>query len=549
MSSPLRVLLVEDSDDDAALVTRELEKGGFDLVLERVDTAGAMESALDRTSWDVIIADYSLPSFSGPGALEVVRSKKLDVPFILVSGSIGEDVAVRAMKAGAHDYLLKQNLSRLGPAVSRELREAVGRQERRRAEATLRFFAEASVALAESLDVDATLTAVARLAVPYLADWCIVDMIEHGAASPRSAAIHVDPEKKKLLQELQMRYPPEPESSDPAAAAIRTGTAQLLADVSGSVLSSMCRSEEHADLLRRIGIRTAIAVPLIVRGKTLGAVSLGSAGRGYGTTELAVAEELARRAAMAIDNARLYRDAQEAIHSRDEFLTVAAHEFRTPLTTLQLQVQSITRSLRKHAGEGVVTPLVSKLTVADQQLVRMKLLVERLLDVSIMTAHRLPLELEDVDLVALVTHVTAGFQSQMKDAGCAVTVETSVQCVGMWDRARLDQLVTNLLSNAVKYGPHKPIEVRVWADDATASIAVRDHGIGIAPADQARIFERFERAVSTSHYGGFGLGLWLVRLISEALGGTVHVDSELGAGATFTVSLPRARAKPSTGGT
>ena len=134
MKTPLRALLVEDSEDDAILLARELRRGGYDLATERVDTPEAFSTALATQTWDIVIADYSMPHFHGLAALRLLQGKKLDLPFILVSGTIGEDIAVEAMKAGAHDYVMKDNLARLVPAVQRELREAEGRLARRRAE-------------------------------------------------------------------------------------------------------------------------------------------------------------------------------------------------------------------------------------------------------------------------------------------------------------------------------------------------------------------------------------------------------------------------------
>src|SRR4028118_1300952 len=154
MNIPLRVLIVEDSEDDAELLIYELEQGGYDLIHERVDTAVVMNAALDQQQWDIVIADYTLPSFSAPAALNLLKEKALDLPFIIVSGTIGEDIAVAAMKAGAHDYLMKGKLARLVPAVDRELREAIERRKRRKAEQAVRRNEERFRALIENaLDI------------------------------------------------------------------------------------------------------------------------------------------------------------------------------------------------------------------------------------------------------------------------------------------------------------------------------------------------------------------------------------------------------------
>jgi signal transduction histidine kinase len=174
----------------------------------------------------------------------------------------------------------------------------------------------------------------------------------------------------------------------------------------------------------------------------------------------------------------------------------------------------------------------------ERSVERMRELTNTMLDVSRLTQHRIELTPAEIDLHELTAHVIDRLRPLLESSGSSLTLHAPVPLVGNWDRLRLDQIVTNLVSNAIKYGDAKPIEVTVEARSGTAVVQVTDHGIGIAPADQLRIFERFERAVPTRHYGGFGLGLWIARQLVEALGGTIRVDSTLGAGATFTVTLP-----------
>ncbi len=226
----------------------------------------------------------------------------------------------------------------------------------------------------------------------------------------------------------------------------------------------------------------------------------------------------------------------EAVRQRDEFLSIASHELRTPLTTLRLQVQWLERALAGPAEVG--TPrLARSVRLAAMQTERLAQLVELLLDVSRISGGALTLERTSVDLAALASEVVDRLRPSLEAAGCATAVR-AVAVVGSWDRLRLELVITNLLVNAAKFGAGKPIEVEVEAGADSARLRVRDHGIGVPASDQPHIFERFARAVSASHYGGFGLGLWISREIVAAHGGTIEVESEPGAGASFTVTLP-----------
>jgi signal transduction histidine kinase len=237
--------------------------------------------------------------------------------------------------------------------------------------------------------------------------------------------------------------------------------------------------------------------------------------------------------------ARAYREAREAIQVRDEFLSIASHELRTPLTTLQLRTEGLLRAAGR-AEALPVTELRPKLEATHRQVLRLAQLVSMLLDVSRISAGRLELEREPVDLGVLCRDVIDRLEQDAARAGSPITlqIEGGGAVVGKWDRVRLDQVLTNLLTNAIKYGGGKPITVRVrHAPGGRAEIEVEDQGIGIDPRDQARLFGRFERLVSSRNFGGFGLGLWISRRIIEAHDGSIAVHSAPGQGACFKVSL------------
>ncbi len=412
--------------------------------------------------------------------------------------------------------------------------------ERKKAEDAQHFLFQASTRLAESLDYEATLRQVARLAVPFLGDGCLVDVVEEGQLPWRSAAAHVDPARARLLRELQRRSPPQAPARSLPARVLRSGCSELRAEVVEADLATFSQEEEVLELLRALGPRSVMVVPLPGREGVQGTLTflITESSRRFSAADLALAEELARRAATALDNAALFWRVQEAVRARDEFLSIASHELRTPLTSMHLQMQSLMRTLHDGRQAPSRERLESKLEVVDRQERRLAKLVDRLLDISRLTAGRLELELEEVDLAALVRDVATRFEEDFRRAGSPLQVRAEGPVIGLWDRMRLEEVVTNLLSNALKYGGGKPVEVFLEARSDRIRLWVRDQGMGIALEDQERVFERFQR-VSDYRQGGLGLGLWIVRRILEAMGGCIHLESRPGAGATFTVELPR----------
>jgi signal transduction histidine kinase len=238
---------------------------------------------------------------------------------------------------------------------------------------------------------------------------------------------------------------------------------------------------------------------------------------------------------------RRQEEAEKAVRVRDEFLSVASHELKTPLTSLKLQVQSLLEMPPEVPEGAEAERLKASFALTERQVRRLERLIGNLLDVSRIAVGRFQLQLEEVDLVAVVRDVTTQFSAEIGRARVQVDLRLPPAAPGRWDPLRLEQVVVNLLSNALKYGNGKPIEIAVEVQDGLTRLKVRDGGIGIAAENQVRIFERFERAVSLN-YGGLGLGLFIAKQIVVAHGGIIRVESALGSGATFAVELPRGNA-------
>jgi PAS domain S-box-containing protein len=226
------------------------------------------------------------------------------------------------------------------------------------------------------------------------------------------------------------------------------------------------------------------------------------------------------------------REAQLAVQLRDEFLATAGHELRTPLSALLMQVQGLARSTRIEDAR-----LKQRLEKAATAGVRLEKLISQILDVSRINVGRLVLERERMRLDTVVREVMDRFADLAAESQCPIVLRLD-PVEGMWDRVRLEQVITNLVTNALKFGRDEPVEVETVQEGQEAVLRVIDHGIGIAPEDQKKIFERFERVKGTRDYGGFGLGLWITRSIVDAVGGTISVQSAPGKGSTFTVKLP-----------
>ena len=405
--------------------------------------------------------------------------------------------------------------------------------ERRRVERTQRLFAEAGRIFNQLLEPDLTVAELARLMVPELADGCVLFLASPGGQLLPRALTHAVADKERALWELLHRYPPDAEDAQGVGQVVRTGNSERVELVTGEVLRRMARDEGHLALLRRLELGSSLIVPISVGEQRSGALMLLSSvsERHYTMSDQIFLEELAGRAALALDNARLFVEAQRAL----ELIGVASHDLGNPLNAMQLLLARLRRVDPAREPERVREGLMAAMRHGQ----RLGQLLHNLLDLSRLSSGKLALEVARVDMAELVREVVDRHSEQAAEAGCPLRVEVEPQLEGWWDPLRVERVVTNLLSNAMKFGRGRPVEVHLTQVAGRVQLTVRDHGVGIPPEAQRRIFERFEREKSAGTHAGFGLGLYIVRQLVEAHGGTIRVQSTPGDGAAFIVELPR----------
>jgi PAS domain S-box-containing protein len=351
--------------------------------------------------------------------------------------------------------------------------------------------------LLTTLDEDRALEAVAHLSLRYLGEACAIDMLGDGVAR----RIVAPSSQQAITAELR-----------PAAL-------------------------KRNPVIYRLGTRSCMTVPIVAHGETIGALSFAAPiGRVYVDRDVMLASDLADRIELALENVRLYRKAHEALAARDEFLGIAAHEIRGPLTALQLAVQGLPA-----ARNDAVARL---LAIVEREVRRLGRFVDEMFDATRIRRGQLHFTFGEVDLVEVTREVAGWLAVDIRRSGSSLSIVAPASLVGVWDRGRVTQMVTNLLSNAIKFGLGKPIAIAIDRDGANARWSVADQGIGIAADVRDRIFAPFERVVSARHYGGLGLGLFIVRSIVDAFGGSIHVESQPGVGTKITVVLPQQREQP-----
>jgi PAS domain S-box-containing protein len=436
----------------------------------------------------------------------------------------------------------------------------------KRNEASLAFVVEAASTLATSLDYTETLRRVAQLAVPAMADWCVVDIGQPGAAPERVAVWHRDPEKRALAEELQRRYPPPPPGPE-ALEVLRRGE-PIIVEITPEMLEASAAAAgydaEYLDMTRALAPRQALYMPLTIGDQVIGSITFLSAesDRRFGASDLAYARLLARPAALAVENARLYHSLEEAVRVRDRFLQMAAHELLTPIAVVRGYAQALARNIARRMPEasedGMLTIEATRLTEGLGRMgagtERLARLSRDLLDLARIQSGTIDLAVEPTDIGAIARDVVEAALMQQEEGRYPSNLQIDLTLpeepiIGTWDPMRLEQVFYNVIDNAVKYSPgggRVQIELAAAADEV--HIGVTDQGLGIPPDMLEVVFQPFQRAANVSEEGfpGFGMGLSICREIVERHGGRISAASEgPGAGTRILVELPR-RAAAST---
>jgi PAS domain S-box-containing protein len=429
----------------------------------------------------------------------------------------------------------------------RERAELLDRERRARgraesAELGERFLSEASAILNSSLDYERTLERVTHLAVPGLADWCSIDLVGDDGVLRMVNLAFADPAQREVARGLSERYPVAAASPIGAPEVVRTGEPQM-GEVDDHMLATIAHDEVHAELIRSLRLTSYIVVPISARGRVLGAMSLAmtqSSGRRYARQHLEIAEHLGRRAGLAIENARLYRDAQEASRTREQVLAIVSHDLRNPLSVILMSAASTMRRARESQDAW----LIKQSEVVHRSASRMEHLIADLLDMASIHSGRLKIEPRSQAIGDVIREAVELHHPLALERGIALeaVVEVPPETPAVYDRERVLQVLSNLLGNALKFckaGDGITLRVQRRDGEGHLVITVADTGPGISRAEQQHIFEPYWSAARDGKTGT-GLGLFIARGIVEAHCGHVWVDSEAGRGTEFHFTLPLA---------
>jgi two-component system, OmpR family, sensor histidine kinase VicK len=486
MQQTLHALIAEDSEQDAALLVRQLHNGGFSPFYERVETESAMAAALARKHWDIVLTDYSMPQFNAQRALALIAKSGIDIPCIVVSGAVGEEIAAEVMRAGAHDLVLKRNLKRLLPAITREIEAARIRRERKAADA--------------ELDRERQLLKQLMQGIP--------DAI--------------------CFKDLERRYI---RLNDSERAVLNVATdvdaiGKTVDDLTTPELARKRRAEEERVLATGEALLDCVEKMDDPRGSV----------RWLSATKAPIRDSQDAIVGI-VEIARDITESKRQEQLKDEFIATVSHELRTPLTSILGSVGCIV------GGRAGVLPDPAQrlLRMALNNCRRLVAIVNDILDMEKIESGKMVYEREAVEVRALATKVIGANQALADSHGVVMRLdEAADEGIVNADPQRLAQVLTNLLSNAIKFSPRdSEVVISVANNGQTVSVSIRDHGPGIPDDYRDRIFNKFVQvdASDQRQRGGTGLGLSITKQIVDQLGGRILFEPADGGGTVFTVTF------------
>jgi signal transduction histidine kinase/DNA-binding NarL/FixJ family response regulator len=540
-----KILIVDDEEANVELLEGLLADEGYTAVIGTTDPREAI-TLLRAERPDLVLLDLHMPHIDGFAVLRrIVEETPAGgyVPVLVLTADVTPESRQRALSEGARDFLVKpidatETLLRINNLLETRylhLRQQEARVEAEHAERHARFLAEASRVLAASFDYQTTLGTLARLSTPTLADFCIVDVIDADGNLNRVGCAHIDPDGEQELRQLG-NYAVSVDPAHPVLLQLREGRSVLVPDVQPTMIDRLMVDDDHRRLMLRLRPGSVMCVPLLASGRTLGMLLLAMAGSGrrYTTDDLALAEELARRASLAIENARLFHEARQATRARDEMLAIVAHDLRNPLNTMSMGAQLLDEVIEKAR-----TLEHRQIQVIQRSVQRMNELIQDLLDIKRIESGRLPVDPHPEDLSLLIREALEILRPQANARSIAIETDfaTDVPPV-LADPPRVQQLIANLVGNAIKFTPHSgTITVGTLRDGAEARVSIADTGPGIPAENLPHVFGHYWQA-NRADRRGIGLGLAIAKGITEAHGGRIWVRSREGEGATFYFTLP-----------